>query len=347
MNDTSRGARPRGSCAGNGPRILTFITALSLLSPSLALAQGKPEAKADKAAVEESRDRFKRGNQLYQEGSLDAALVEFKRAYYLAPNFKIQYNIGVVYRDQRNYVASLRAFERFLSEGGKQIDAAKKKEVDKEVDQLKKFVASVEIRANVDGAEVKVDEEVVGQTPIVGAVMVNAGTRKITAVKDGRLPASETVSIAGGDAKKIELTLNEPAAAPSAAPAPPPAAAPAPPPAPPPSKFTTLSYVGLGAAGALAIGAGVTGFMALGASKDLKDQPFVGDEPSSEVKDQQSKVKTLALTTDVLAGAAIVTAGVTLYLTLSRTPKAEAPAASVKEVRVGVRPGGAMLEGRF
>ena len=47
-----------------------------------------------------------------------------------------------------------------------------------------------------------------------------------------------------------------------------------PPPPPPkekPSKFTTLSWIGLGTAGALAIGAGVTGILALNASSDLEN----------------------------------------------------------------------------
>lgn len=73
---------------------------------------------------------------------------------------------------------------------------------------------------------------------------------------------------------------------------------------------------------------------------------FVGATPSPEVEDQRSKVKRLALTTDVLAGAALATFGVTLYLTLSRTPTREqAPAAA--QLHLSIAPGSLGLGGTF
>lgn len=326
---------------------LALPFAVTSLSAKPALAQPKEPLK-DKASLDEAKDRFKRGLALYKEGSLDAALVEFSRAYDLSPSWKILYNIAVVHRDQRNYVEALGAFERFLAGGGKQIDAAKKKEVDAEIDQLRKFVGKLVIAVNVAGAEVRVDDQLVGKAPLAGPIAVNAGKRRVSATAEGRTAASELVTVAGGDEVKVTLSLAEPPKAEPVvlAPAAPPPQEPARAPEPPPSRMTTLSYVGFGAAGALAIGAGVTGFLAQRASKDLSNMEFVGATPSPEVEDQRSKVKRLALTTDVLAGAALATFGVTLYLTLSRTPTREqAPAAA--QLHLSIAPGSLGLGGTF
>ncbi len=325
--------------------LVASIGATSL--PGFAQDAKKPEP--TKAQKDEASERFKKGVALHAEGNLDAALIEFNRAYDLAPNYRVLYNIGVVYRDMKDYAASLSTFEKYLVEGGKQIDAKRRTEVEKEIATLKKLVSSVKVTVSVDGAKVYVDEKEVGTSPLDKPLVVNAGKRKISATKDGMLPASKSLDVAGGDTLEVELKLAEvEEVKPVVAPAPPP---PAPPPPPPtPSKFTTLSWVGLGVAAGFAIGAGVTGAMAMGASKDLESERFVGDTPNGSAADQQSKVKTLALVTDVLIGAAIVTAGITIGLTLSRDPKPEPQTGKlprVTDLKVGVGLGSISLGGAF
>ncbi len=85
-----------------------------------------------------------------------------------------------------------------------------------------------------------------------------------------------------------------------------------------PSKMTIWTWVGIGAAGALGIGATITRIMATRSANELSDMRFVGTPVSSEVQDQQSKTDHLALTTDILAGAAIVTLGAMLVWTFAR-----------------------------
>jgi len=58
------------------------------------LAPLRPVAGAQ--AGEEASTRFKRGLQLFDEGDYALALVEFERAYQLAPNYRALYNIGLV-----------------------------------------------------------------------------------------------------------------------------------------------------------------------------------------------------------------------------------------------------------
>src|SRR5207248_2462500 len=81
----------------------------------------------------------------------------------------------------------------------------------------------------------------------------------------------------------------------------------------PPSRSSSKTWIGWTSAGLLGAGAIATGIAAFAASRNLaalRDHP----NPSlADLKSAGSKMKTLALVTDLLGAAAIGTAGVTLY----------------------------------
>jgi hypothetical protein len=83
----------------------------------------------------------------------------------------------------------------------------------------------------------------------------------------------------------------------------------------------TPVYVGGGITLALAAGAAVTGVLALDAKSDYdKALDQVGEPGASSAR---SRTKTFALTTDVLGGAAIAGAVVTIILYATRGPEKE------------------------
>jgi hypothetical protein len=84
---------------------------------------------------------------------------------------------------------------------------------------------------------------------------------------------------------------------------------------PPSSNTNVPAIVAWSATGVLVVGAVATGVLAVGASSEMRETAFIGPIPES-VANASSRAKTLALLTDVLAGSAVVVAGVSLYLTL-------------------------------
>jgi hypothetical protein len=332
---------------------LSLCLGLAILAPSL------PAVAQPAASKEEARSRYERGKQLYEEGAFDAALIEFQRAYDLAPSYKILYNIGQVHRQRNDYASALRVFERYLKEGGADIDAKRKAEIDKEIAQLKGRVATLQITTNVPGAEILVDDEPVGKTPLAQGVLVNSGKRRITASKEGRVPVSKIINVAGSDTMKIALDLVEssgggPATtAPPATAAPPASAAPGAPPATGTSTSTSLSpekppvpWLAWTITGALGVGAAVTGILALGASNDLKDKRAQPDASRKDLDDGSNRTKTLALVSDLLLVGTVVAGGVSIYLTVSE-PSKESSARLKGPVRLGVGPGAMTLTGSF
>jgi PEGA domain/Tetratricopeptide repeat len=296
-----------------------------------------------KAPVDEARDRYRRGVRLYEEGDYPAALVEFRRAYELSPAFQVLYNIGHVYRQLQNYAEALRWLEKYLQDGGRNLPQARADEVQREVDELRRRVAQLDVVCEVPGATVFVDDELVGETPLGKQLRVSAGRRRLKVQKAGYNVFEQSFEVAGAEVRSIRVQLVETIAAVPASSL----LVPRGPEREPWHRWTTLSWVGLGAAGALAVGGAVTGSLAYRDATDVRDSSKEGPV-DGDVRERSGQAKGLAVVSDVLLGAAVLTAGVTLTLTLVRSPPSAADARSNPAPwALGLGPGGMGLRHTF
>ena len=313
---------------------------LACLSATVTLARPAHAEPPTAKAQEEGRTHFTRGVALFKDADFRAALIEFKKAYEIAPSFKVQYNIGQTCLELQDYSCALSAFQKYLSEGAKDVPAARRKEVEKEVTRLASLIAHVRVGVNKEGAEIAVDDVVVGKSPLKEPLVVGAGRHKFSATLSPLLPATKVVDVASGDNLDVTLELAEPTVAPPPAPvvvAPPPEPARAPAPlAPAPERVEQPSrtpfYIGVVSTVALAAGAGVLGGLSLGAKGSLDDKAGQFGVTPQEMESARSDVKTLTLATDIVAGVAIVAGVVTTVLYFTTSPKAEAKRAATAPV---------------
>lgn len=359
----------------NNPRVLAFAVTLAVLTPET-LAFAEQPSPPSKAAQAEAGSRFRKGAELFDEGDYQAALIEFRRAYEIAPNFAVLYNIGQVYYLLQDYANALNTLERYLSEGDRSIQIARRRDVQKEIQKLQSRVANLDITVNVPDADVAIDDVTVGKSPLAKPVVVNPGRHRIAISKAGFNSTSKSVEVASADAPKLTFELTEqtkatppplPTADPSLqgngqgtkpdgevhVPPPPSGGGVVPPPPSPPTK-RSVPWVGWVITGGLAAGAGACGVVALLNSNDLKHR-LVTPQTSREPIDNAARgAKTFALVTDILTGAAVVAGGISLVFTLKGDAKPAAPAAAMNraqrlppELRVGVGPGGVRVLGEF
>src|ERR1700753_3858618 len=113
---------------------------------TLASASGAARAQAHGADT-----HFKHGVELYKDNDYSAALVEFRRAYELDPRFQVLYNIAEAYFQLQDYANALRTFQKYLNEGATKSPAARRAEVEKELEKLKKRVARLEVVTSEPG----------------------------------------------------------------------------------------------------------------------------------------------------------------------------------------------------
>ncbi len=312
-----------------------------LFALTLALAAGPAAGPARLARAEGAADKreagrhFQKGVHFFHDGDYPSALVEFRRAHELSPDYRVLYNLGQTSRELKDHAGALTAFERYLAEGQGALAPKRRREVEGAVAQLRPKVATLRVGVDVAGAEVSVDDEPVGVTPLEAPLTLNVGRRKIAARRAGYAPAQRSVDLAGADDVSLSLELAPlPSAAPKEPPAPRPAATPRPPAPPPPRERGVWPWVGVAGTGVLAVTAGALGVQSLRAQASFEDS--LGRQTSaSEVDDGRSKVKTWALAADVAGGLAVAGAVTTLVLFW-----ANRPATPTAKGQLGVTPAG-------
>jgi hypothetical protein len=339
------------------PSILAFTAALAVAVPAApAFAQAPTKAQQQEAAT-----RFKKGLELFKDGDYQAALIEFRRANELAPNFNVLYNIGQVYFQLQDYPNALTSLQRYLDEGGNGIPSSRRAEVQRDIDKLKARVANLEITSAVADAEVLIDDVSFGKTPLGKPIMVSAGRHKVTITKTGFTPATKVIEIASAEKQTVALDPVEqksnappPVVAPTPAPTvgeqqppPPPQQTPAPEPPPAPKP---VPVAGIVVTSLLGVGAVVTGVLALSAKSSLQSEVASPTATRDSLDGAKSKATVLGGVTDGLIAATVISAGVTMYVGLSGPSKKEpaAPAAAKgPEVKLGFGPGSLQLVGKF
>ena len=290
----------------------------------------------DEHDVDAGRSHFKSGVDSYRDGDLTTALIEFKRAYAAAPNYRLLYNLGQVSHEMRDYTEAQRYFQQYLKEGAGEIEPARKQEVELVLAKIANRIASVVVSCNLSGAEIFVDDVSVGKSPMGEPVRVSAGTRRISAAISGRQRVTQVVEAGGGDTLVVKLEFapavkaeanvahNDTGAQP----------------APESSGPSPALWLGIGT-GALGVGAGVMAVLAASDSaayQDALDRPTSSEELAS----LHDSATTKALVTDILLGATVVGAAVTVWVALDSDSDERAPSA-----QLSVGAGSVALSGRF
>lgn len=303
------------------------------------LAAVPNEARAQSQNVEEGRTRFNRGIELYKEGNFHGALAEFRAAYAAAPSYRIHYNLGQTLYQLQDYAGAVRAFERYLTEGGDKIDADRRKEVEADLAKLRPRVAKVSVVVNVPSAEVLVDDEPRGKPQ---EMLVSAGRHRISVTASGYQTEARVLDFAGAQQLELKFELK-----PLAATSPAPAVVEAPPER---QKSRTPFYIGLVATGLLGAG---TATMAILTSANHSDYEKALQTPDNKrgIDDARKSTETTALVADVLGGATVLAAGLTVLayaLTSGTEPVPAAKAIPPKPTwRPVVAPAAIGLAGTF
>jgi hypothetical protein len=319
---------PAVVCVG---AILLAPTGAAAQAPSHDPPRAAPTNGATDDREKEARSRYERGMQLYGEGAAEGALVEFERAYQLAPSYRLLYNIALIRLQLNDYAQALKAFQEYLAEGGAEIGSVRRSEIERHVASLKNKVGRVELTSNARGADVFVDDVVVGRVPLAEPLVLNPGRRRITIARGG-LTSGTVVSVAGQDSLKVELSLEAPAQQPAThvRTAPSPSRAPV--------------YVSWTVTAGLAAATTVVGLLAVDAMSDLDDARKRMPTTRAELDAAESKMNRLALTTDILAGATVLAGATALYFTFSKSSETSAGQTGT---RIGFGPATLRLEHRF
>lgn len=289
--------------------VLTFL--LGAVAPVV-------HAQDDKEIASE---HFDKGILLFKNDDFAAALIEFEAAYEAMPHFTVRYNIAICLYKLKEYGKAATQIQQYLAEGEDRIPDEKRAEVEEIYAELESLVATLRVDCNVDGAQVTIDGETVGTTPMALPLKLDVGEYEVQVTAHGYEPFTTTVKLPGGEQEVITADL---VATGSEDP-------------PQSQKLAPPAFIGMASATlALVASAAIIGGVALKRSSDYKASAY--DEGW---EDDQKTGRALALTADVLwgvAGAAAVTAVVLAIFT---------DFGSEKKPAVSFSPTGLTIQGVF
>jgi len=338
MLGSSRGrlcARDRG-----GRALRAIVVALLVsVSASPARADG-PDAREQAAA------RFQRALEAAQRGRLSEAAREFEAAYALSPSPIVLYNLGQTQSALGRPVEAAQSLRRYLETETAPLEPDRAQEVKDLIAMNERLIGTLALQVTPPPQELEVDAALVA--PNAATIPLAAGRHVVVARRSGYSSGSVTVDVTPGAQVSAALTLE-----PLASAAPPPTSSatpfpvlPVPAPAPEPLERSpaalAVSWASMGV-GAVALGVGAGfGISAINLNKQSKIDGHCDDRGCDTVG---APLRAAAVTNGnvatalLITGAALVGAGLTVYLVTAPTaPKRKRDA----RLTLAGRPGSSM-----
>lgn len=166
----------------------------------------KPKPLADSLSPEARAD-YQTGKVLFTDGDFAGAQIKFQAAFDKSPDPRLLWNIAACEKNLRHYSKALRLVTRYTKEGGALLSRDDVREATELASALEPLTTQVTITANEPGAEVFLDDEKIGTTPLAEPILVDVGMRHVRVVKNGFRPYDTQIPIGGAKTAAIDVKL--------------------------------------------------------------------------------------------------------------------------------------------
>ncbi len=197
------------------PLLLTSLIAMlgaSGLDVPFASAQPADAGSAHRAPLNDSlsgpaKEAYEAAVVLLNNKDCGRAVAKYRQAYDLSKDPRLLFNIAVCDRDLRAYAQMQSLLLRYEREAGAEMSAEQRADVEAALAAIHNLVGTVHLTVSEEGAEVSVDSELVGTTPLATPLVVDLGQHTLSVKKAGFDPAERTIEIPGGNETSLEIAL--------------------------------------------------------------------------------------------------------------------------------------------
>jgi tetratricopeptide (TPR) repeat protein len=153
--------------------------------------------------VQQAQVRWNEGKAYFDAGNFEAARVAFKQAYTVFPHATFLQNLGEAELRSGRNVEAARHFTAFLRASSSS-SPAQRELAKKSLARASERLGSIVVSTNIDDAEIRVDDELVGRSPLGNYPWyVDAGRHVVTARKDGYLDGVERIDVTAGPPRAV------------------------------------------------------------------------------------------------------------------------------------------------
>jgi hypothetical protein len=193
----------------------TFGSLGKVLALSAALGAAVPHftpsiahAAEDEVSLEMARQRFQEGVRFYDQKQYDRARAAFLQAYALKKHPAVLLNLALSELRLGHDAAAAEHFSAFLRES-KDATPQQQQDAQEGLATAKQKVVEIEVSVDESGAEVYVNGDPKGRSPLAGPIYAKPGEYTIEARKDGRT-ASKTITGAAGESVSAPVRFASP-----------------------------------------------------------------------------------------------------------------------------------------
>ncbi|MBI5535004.1 MAG: PEGA domain-containing protein [Deltaproteobacteria bacterium] len=198
-------------------RLVAAAAMLGLvLGASPSIAQNKAPSggasQAKKVSIRDSlpesvRKDWDAARDLYEAKDYRGALVQFQRAFELSRNPRVLFNVGVCEKSLQHYSRAIAKWNQQLAEADDKVPADELQQVREAIAALQPYVSTVEVTADQPGATLYIDDQVIGDTPLLGPVAIDVGKRMLKLTKKGFQDKVIELTITAGTPGRASFVL--------------------------------------------------------------------------------------------------------------------------------------------
>lgn len=155
------------------------------------------------------RALMKEGSEAYARRDWEAARKAYVLAWQLKPNPLIAANLGDVEIKLERYREAAEHVQYFLFHAPFGVKRDKLAGAEQQLAECRKHVASVTITSNLQGAEVRIGDRVIGRTPLLGQTFLDPGTYVIDVKLADYAPASKSIIAESGTELIVNFNLEK------------------------------------------------------------------------------------------------------------------------------------------
>ena len=209
--------RPMMSSPVPGAVVATLCAMFVLAAPAPAAALPKKPAKSVSSAPKSlsetltgpAKAEYEGGKLLYQDGDHANALLKFTHAYELSNDARLLWNVAACEKNLRHYTRVLAAVEKYQKDGGALLTDQDRQDANDLAQTVRTLVSTLTIAVDEPGADVFVDDQKVGTSPLAAPFLVDVGSRKIRVAKPGFKEFQKTEALAGASTATVTVKLEK------------------------------------------------------------------------------------------------------------------------------------------
>jgi len=156
-----------------------------------------------------AKSAYEAGKVLAADGDFAGALIKFKAALDESKDARVLWNIAFCEKNLRHYSKVIATLQRYQSDGGALLTDKDRKDAQDLITTIEPFTTKMTIHVSEDGAQIFVDDEPVGTSPLASPVVLDIGERHVKVTKDGFAPYEKTTPVGGSAAVSLDVTMQK------------------------------------------------------------------------------------------------------------------------------------------